>query len=139
MVGSPPSCRPECILSSECDLSKACKNNRCINPCDPGVCGLNARCEVRSHSPMCTCPQGYEGNPFIRCDIIQEDKPIAPLPPCVPNPCGPNSICKEVSELPVCSCQESYIGGKITSKFFDLQKFEIIYFHQLHQTVVQNA
>jgi hypothetical protein len=117
MIGSPPSCRPECVLSSECDLSKACRNNKCVDPCDPGVCGLNARCEVRSHSPICTCPSGYQGDPFVRCTVIQDDKPLAPLAPCTPNPCGPNSICKEVSELPVCSCQEGYIGGKITANF----------------------
>lgn len=110
MVGSPPSCRPECVINSECDLSKACRNNRCVDPCSPGVCGTNARCQVSSHSPICVCLQGYQGDPFVRCNEIREDDPISRAP-CSPNPCGPNSICREISDLPACSCMEGYIGG----------------------------
>jgi hypothetical protein len=134
MIGSPPSCRPECVLSSECDLSKACRNNKCVDPCDPGVCGLNARCEVRSHSPICTCPSGYQGDPFVRCTVIQDDKPLAPVAPCTPNPCGPNSICREISELPVCSCQEGYIGGKATANFEFLKNIFLFFKNHLSST-----
>lgn len=31
-------CRPECIQDSECDRSRACVNNKCVDPCI-GVCG----------------------------------------------------------------------------------------------------
>lgn len=64
--GSPPGCRPECVVSSECTLSKACVNQKCIDPC-PGTCGLNARCEVINHSPICSCQADYTGDPFTRC------------------------------------------------------------------------
>lgn len=31
-------CRPECIQDSECDRTRACVNNKCVDPCI-GVCG----------------------------------------------------------------------------------------------------
>lgn len=65
-IGAPPNCRPECIVSSECALDKACVNQRCIDPC-PGTCGQHARCQVVNHSPVCSCPSGYTGDPFVRC------------------------------------------------------------------------
>lgn len=68
-VGSPPACRPECVVSSECPSNKACVNQKCKDPC-PGVCGTNADCRVNNHSPICTCRDGFTGNPFTRCNPI---------------------------------------------------------------------
>lgn len=65
-IGIPPNCRPECIVNSECDLSKACISNRCENPC-PNTCGLRAQCAVRNHNPICSCPVGMTGDPFTQC------------------------------------------------------------------------
>lgn len=59
-------CRPECVLNSDCSMTKACVNNKCKNPC-PGVCGVNAQCQVVNHSPSCTCLPGYIGNPLSSC------------------------------------------------------------------------
>lgn len=41
-------------------------NERCADPC-PGSCGLNARCHVINHVSICTCNDGYEGDPFSGC------------------------------------------------------------------------
>lgn len=71
-IGSPPSCRPECIVSSECPQDKACVNQKCADPC-PGTCGSNARCQVVNHNPICSCAPGFTGDPFVRC-IKQESK-----------------------------------------------------------------
>jgi hypothetical protein len=71
-VGSPPACRPECVVSSECPLDKACFNQKCSNPC-PGPCGQNAKCQVNNHSPICSCNQGYTGDPFSRCYPIPRE------------------------------------------------------------------
>ena len=71
-VGRPPNCRPECKDNSECPTILACINEKCKNPC-PGSCGDMARCSVQNHVPLCTCPEGYEGDANIRCTI--------PLPP----------------------------------------------------------
>lgn len=65
-LGSPPTCRPECVTSSECPLNQACVNQKCIDPC-PGTCGVSAICQVVNHNPICSCPSGTSGDPFIRC------------------------------------------------------------------------
>lgn len=71
MIGAPPNCRPECLVSSECPLDKSCINQKCKNPCE-NVCGLNARCLVVNHNPICSCELGFIGDPFIRC--IKEEQ-----------------------------------------------------------------
>lgn len=65
-IGTPPMCKPECIVSSDCAQNKACVNTKCIDPC-PGQCGQNARCNVVNHNPICSCTPGYTGDPFIKC------------------------------------------------------------------------
>lgn len=129
-VGSPPSCRPECVVSSECPLDKACINQKCQDPC-PGTCGINARCEVRNHSPICSCKVDNTGDPFIRCyplprkisnayfsNLFSTNHILAPPPeprpvenPCVPSPCGPNSQCRDINGAAVCSCLPNMMGS----------------------------
>lgn len=65
-IGSPPNCKPECVISSECASNQACINQRCADPC-PGTCGYNARCRVTNHSPICSCTDGFTGDPFHEC------------------------------------------------------------------------
>lgn len=108
-IGSPPTCRPECISSPECSLNEACVNQKCIDPC-PGTCGINARCQVVNHNPICSCPQGQTGDPFTRCSIIIEEPPVVPANPCQPSPCGANAQCREVGGAPSCSCLPEFIG-----------------------------
>jgi len=102
-------CRPECTLSADCPRDKACMRNRCVDPC-PGICGNNAMCEVMNHIPVCSCVQGYEGDPFVNCRV----KPVVEDPiieACSPSPCGSNSQCRDVNGHAVCSCLEGYIGA----------------------------
>lgn len=70
-IGSPPSCRPECVVSSDCPKDQACSNQRCINPCE-GSCGLRAQCQVVNHNPICSCPDGLSGSPFSVCEVIRK-------------------------------------------------------------------
>lgn len=72
-IGSPPNCRPECVVSSDCAQDKSCMNQRCKDPC-PGTCGLHARCQIVNHNPICSCPSGYSGDPFVRCIKEQPSK-----------------------------------------------------------------
>lgn len=65
-IGSPPNCRPECVMNSECPSNKACINEHCRDPC-PGSCGYNAECNVLNHTPMCVCQYGMIGDPFTSC------------------------------------------------------------------------
>lgn len=75
--GTPPNCRPECMVSSECSADRACVNQRCVDPC-PGTCGVNARCQVVNHNAICSCQSGFVGDPFVRC-ISQPSKRLSIL------------------------------------------------------------
>ncbi|XP_065203536.1 neurogenic locus notch homolog protein 1-like [Planococcus citri] len=109
-IGSPPNCRLECTVNSECLQNKACIEQKCTDPC-PGHCGQNARCQVVNHSPICSCPSGYTGDPFVRC-IVEQYTTTEKLPenPCVPSPCGPHSECRVINYGPACSCLSNYTG-----------------------------
>lgn len=104
-TGKPPSCRPECISNSECLQQLACIRQTCVDPC-PGSCGVNAECKVISHTPQCYCINGYTGDPFIQCQVVN-----VPLSPCTPSPCGPNALCKELNGAGSCVCASEYIGN----------------------------
>ena len=107
-----PNCKPECIVSSDCSLTTACVEYKCINPCAGDVCGINARCQVIGHNAICQCPQGYIGDPFTRCTI----RPIEPvieeqIDPCSPSPCGPYSDCtRRNGNIAGCTCKIGYVG-----------------------------
>ena len=69
-VGDPySSCRPECVLNTDCPRDKSCSRNRCIDPC-PGTCGLNADCSISNHIPVCSCKESYTGDPYGSCRPI---------------------------------------------------------------------
>lgn len=65
-MGVPPNCRPECSINPECPSNRACMREKCRDPC-PGSCGAGAQCNVINHTPVCTCPEGYTGDPFTNC------------------------------------------------------------------------
>lgn len=67
---------------------------------------------VRYHSPICSCPARYTGNPFVQCQPIIEKPPEKdPEFPCQPSPCGPNSECRDIGGSPSCSCLQGFIGS----------------------------
>lgn len=107
--GNPPNCRRECTTSDECSSDKACINYKCKDPC-PGSCGSNTQCVVRLHSPMCSCQEGYTGDPFTSCYLVPQS--IEPADPCNPTPCGANARCK-VSKYgaAACICEPGYFGN----------------------------
>lgn len=53
-IGSPPNCRPECVVNSDCILTRACVQQKCTDPCSPSPCAFNAHCKVINHSPICS-------------------------------------------------------------------------------------
>ena len=111
-IGAPPGCRPECTGSSECPQNKACINNKCGDPC-PGTCGENTKCLVVNHNPICSCANGYTGDPFISCvkeEVVGPNGPASRENPCSPNICGPNSQCREINGQPACSCLTNFVG-----------------------------
>lgn len=69
-IGDPySSCRPECVLSSDCPRDQTCSRNRCVDPC-VGACGSNSQCRVANHVPVCSCVQGFHGDPYSSCQPI---------------------------------------------------------------------
>lgn len=69
-VGDPyASCRPQCVINSDCPRSRSCVNNRCISPCS-GACGVDSECRVANHRPVCTCREGFTGDPYNLCRPI---------------------------------------------------------------------
>ena len=111
MIGNPldPSgCRPECVRQDDCPINLACINAQCQDPC-PGTCGINAQCAVQNHNPICTCPSGFTGDPFVRCILTPSPPPKAD--PCNPSPCGSNTLCTVLDGGPVCECMNDYIGN----------------------------
>lgn len=109
MIGSPPNCKPECVVSAECGLREACLNQKCVDPCI-GTCGSHTECQVINHNPICSCAPGYTGDPFSACYRQIDETPKQPQNPCIPTPCGPNSECKVINESPACSCLPTYLG-----------------------------
>ena len=65
-IGSPPACRPECVLHPDCPSSQACVQSKCSDPCER-ACGQNARCKPINHRPVCTCFEGFQGDPVVAC------------------------------------------------------------------------
>ena len=132
-TGSPPGCRPECIINSDCALNRACINQKCSDPC-PGTCGISAQCQVINHNPICSCPPILTGDPFVRCFprrmylflthsspsdseeykktiYFLADETIVRPNPCTPNPCGPSSQCQVINDAQSCSCLPEFIGS----------------------------
>lgn len=102
--GPPPNCRPECIVNTDCPSTKACISEKCRDPCI-GSCGFNADCRVQNHIPICTCIEGFIGDPFTQCQPKRVE-PVVPEDPCSPNPCGPNAQCNSG----LCTCLPLYNG-----------------------------
>lgn len=120
--------RPECTSDDSCPFRLACRNEKCVDPCD---CGPNAECFVNNHVASCKCPIGYSGNPSTSCQrdpvtpkgcLMDADCPskLACFSgdcknPCIETkPCAVNAKCSVVDTLPlrtmICTCNEGYIG-----------------------------
>lgn len=67
--GAAPYCKPECTSDSDCSLTRACVNQKCVDPC-AGACGSHANCKVINHNAVCYCPDRYTGDPFNRCTPV---------------------------------------------------------------------
>lgn len=106
--GSPPHCRPQCVIDADCSYNEGCVNNRCQNPCLNNPCGYNSECRVQNHVAVCQCLEGYRGDAFAECiKVIVHDHKN----PCDNNPCAANSQCTMIdNEKYSCSCIPPYRG-----------------------------
>ena len=126
-------CKPECVTNSDCSNNMACIAQKCKDPC-PGACGIDARCQVVGHNPVCSCANGFTGDPFVRCQprpvaiepVVKPECEVDPdcqttqacieqrcLNPCIQRPgiCAPNAECRVVQHRPVCVCAEGFTGN----------------------------
>ena len=53
-----------CLQDSDCIFSEACIDGLCRDPCN---CGLNAKCHIFDHRPVCSCLPAYLGDPDLSC------------------------------------------------------------------------
>ena len=64
---------PDCTSDSACPDHLACIREKCENPCHTTTCGRNSECEARDHTAICTCLEGYVGNPYANCKERKND------------------------------------------------------------------
>ena len=58
-----------CSSDFECASNQACRDRSCINPCTSDKpCSPSAICSVRNHKATCTCPPGFDGDPYRQCN-----------------------------------------------------------------------
>ena len=133
-------CASKCQDSSQCPLLHSCQNGFCVQEsrcstdvdcgeqdtcigrdnglfeCEdvcsgPVICGRNAICTSKSHKAVCTCPDGFFGNPNdekVGCQRIQ---------------CSKNGDCRGDT---VCSknlCIQPSVSGKIFNYLFNKTYF----------------
>ena len=125
-VGNPQiSCEPiGCQSDGDCRDRETCVQGDCVNPCllqDP--CGRHAECYPSRHRANCRCLPGYEGDPFVGCEVIGcRTDPECPtdracrnkdcINPCIyENPCAPNAECLVSQHQPQCRCPIGYTGN----------------------------
>lgn len=128
IVNAIPKGKIECDSSDDCPSINVCISKSCVDPC-PGICGLKANCIAEDHIPICSCPDGYNGDPFIACiscnyeiriwSIFIEIIPFNCLAteaesesksnPCKPSPCGDHSNCKAVGSIAACACLPNFL------------------------------
>jgi len=59
----------ECLIHEDCEDSHFCNPEelKCHDACTLAVCGDGALCTSKLHRPVCSCPNGFEGNPYDTC------------------------------------------------------------------------
>lgn len=70
------------------------------DPCFPSPCGTAAQCRSTRNRAVCSCPAGYQGDPYTGC--IQD--------PCSQSPCGINAECSQNGNRAICRCPAGYTG-----------------------------
>lgn len=96
----------ECFEHRDCPVhSHLCYEKRCVDGCSiPNICGIESQCVVRSKQPICSCPSGRLGDPFVSCTQRI----------CDTDTCGPNTDCNVRNNQAQCSCKANFIGNPLS-------------------------
>lgn len=108
-------CIPQCVRDIDCGPGSRCLAgvNKCARICDTNTCGIDAICTPQRSRPVCSCPDGFEGNPDISCTRQRQQDPPAPSNPCELRPCGAHATCTPDGRRAICSCEGRYEGDGI--------------------------
>lgn len=110
----------ECSADTDCPTDKSCINNLCRNPCN---CGVNAECRINNHKPVCSCLEGFDGNPEIQCESIgcRSNDECSGHQACInrkciavcsmDNACGSKAECYGVNHRAICDCPRGFTGN----------------------------
>lgn len=95
----------ECLTNVDCPGAKSCdrKTYTCQPVCVQNSCGKNAICLAENHMAMCSCPAGYEPNPYPEVECAKADL-------CASQPCHATALCSVSAGRVVCSCPLDRIG-----------------------------
>ena len=113
----------ECSQFSDCTDQDFCVNGLCVDICQAlSPCGTGAQCEVSEQGPVCFCPAGTLGDPYVSCSAsecgINPECPPDKLcyegrcrNPCELQGCVTNAECSVVDRAAVCACKPGYTGN----------------------------
>lgn len=121
----------KCLNDEDCETDELCSETKngiseCIKLCHNQPCGRNAFCVGLAHKPICSCKEGFFGDPLKGCDKKEcdEDKDCSEDKTChnnmckiaclYKNECGDNTICSSENHKHVCYCQPGYTGNPIS-------------------------
>ncbi|XP_022245556.1 fibrillin-1-like, partial [Limulus polyphemus] len=66
-------CIGGCRDHNNCPNNKICFSGQCQNPCLlPNSCGQNAMCQPVNHEVVCSCPENFIGNPYVKCHPVTD-------------------------------------------------------------------
>lgn len=115
----------DCADNEECAL-----NNRnipeCRKVCDQYPCGRQTICKGVAHRPVCSCRDGFFGDPRKGCvkkdcesdnDCSDEkycEQHVCKIACLTGKPCGENSVCSSEKHRRLCSCKPGYTGNPNT-------------------------
>ena len=90
----------ECYVNRDCDTTKACIQNQCLDPClIAAECAPTATCRVINHDASCTCPPGTVGDPFVECTPRPPPESVLTVECEVDAEC-PSGLCSEFQKRP---------------------------------------
>jgi hypothetical protein len=115
-------CVEGCQTKSDCGNDMDCQNNKCKDPCEGAQCGKNAICRSANHRALCLCPDGFTGEPTVKCSKVEcqrnEDCDLdkrcvdgSCRNPCLERGvCGNNAQCRVENRQAICSCLIGFAG-----------------------------